>query len=70
MGSGNHDLNILLQHPKPENRWLYGEEFFDDEKVVPKVLAEEEIRERVLSLFRTLPIALERESPGGSRLLE
>ena len=58
---GNHDLNILLKREKRENKWFYGKEFFHDEKVVPQVLADQEIRERVLSLFLTLPIALERE---------
>ena len=58
---GNHDLNILLKHPKPENKWFYGKEFFDDEEVVPQVLADEAIRERILRLFCTLPIALERD---------
>ena len=59
---GNHDLNILLGHEKPENGWFFpGEEPFGDAKVGPQVLADQEIRERVLSLFLTLPIALERE---------
>ena len=27
---GNHDLNILLDHRKHENRWFYGAEFLDE----------------------------------------
>jgi len=59
---GNHDLNILLDHAKPENRWFYGREFFDKQgHVVPQELADESTRRRVTSLFRTLPLALERD---------
>ena len=60
---GNHDLNILLKDdPKPENGWFFsGEKPHADEKVGPQVQANEAIRERVLSLFRALPIALERD---------
>ena len=58
---GNHDLNILLDDEKHENKWFFGKEFSDDGKVVPQVLADKAIKERVLSLFRALPIALERD---------
>ena len=58
---GNHDLNILLDHRKHDNDWLYGEEFFADEMVVPQVLAEDSVRQKVLDFFGTLPIALERD---------
>jgi hypothetical protein len=58
---GNHDLNILIDHHKHENKWFYGEAFLDgDGKVVPQVLADETTRQQVLEFFRTLPIALER----------
>lgn len=58
---GNHDLNILLDHRKPENKWFWGEEFFDENgQVAQQVLADSTIRQRVLSLFRRLPIGLER----------
>jgi len=59
---GNHDLNILLDHRKPENKWFWGEEFFDEDgRVAPQRLADAGIQQRVLSLFRRLPIALERD---------
>ena len=58
---GNHELNILLNHPKHENKWFYGEEFHDEDgNVVPQVLADESIRRQVVQFSRTLPIALER----------
>jgi hypothetical protein len=57
---GNHELNILLGHRKHENRWFFGEDFIEDGKVVPQVLADESIQQQVLIFFRTLPIALER----------
>lgn len=58
---GNHDLNILLGHRKHDNHWFFGEEHKEDGIVVPQVLADESIRERVLKFFGTLPIALERD---------
>jgi len=58
---GNHDLNILLEHRKHDNSWFYGEKFLHDDEVVPQVLADEAIQQRVVRLFRTLPIALERD---------
>jgi hypothetical protein len=59
---GNHDLNILLNHRKHENKWFYGEEFLDgDGKVVPQVRADDSTRQTILQFFATLPIALERD---------
>lgn len=59
---GNHDLNILLDHRKPENKWFWGEEFFDaNGQIAPQVLADSATRQRALALFRSLPIALERD---------
>jgi hypothetical protein len=58
---GNHDLNILLDHRKHDNNWFFGEEFAEDGKVVPQVLADESTPQQVLAFFRTLPIALERD---------
>jgi len=59
---GNHDLNILLDHRKPENKWFWGEEFLDaNGHIASQVLADSAIQQRVLALFRTLPIALERD---------
>lgn len=56
---GNHDLNILLGHRKHDNNWFFGEEHNEDGIVVPQVIANESIRQRVLRFFGTLPIALE-----------
>lgn len=59
---GNHDLNILLDRRKRENKWFYAEEFLDkDGSVVPQRLADDLTRKRVCRFFRTLPLALERE---------
>ena len=59
---GNHDVNILLDHRKPENKWFWGEEFFDGQgRVVPQELANVATQQRVLGLFRRLPIALARD---------
>jgi len=57
---GNHDLNILLGHPKHDNNWFFGKDYVEDGIVVPQALADKEIRSKVLDFFRTLPIALER----------
>lgn len=59
---GNHDLNILLDHRKPENKWFWGEGFLDEHgRVAPQLLADAAIQQRVKQFFRTLPIALERD---------
>jgi len=59
---GNHDLNILLNLDKYDNGWFYGKEFVADGGfTVPQVIADEPTRQKVLRLFRTLPIALERD---------
>lgn len=57
---GNHDLNILLDHRKPENKWFWGEEFLDEQgRVAPQKLADSTIQQRVREFFATLPLALE-----------
>jgi len=59
---GNHDLNLLLNHPKHENKWFYGEEFLDgDGNVIPQKYADYSRREKLLDFFATLPMALERD---------
>jgi len=58
---GNHDLNILLNLEKRDNGWFHGSEFTDDGFTVPQVIADEATRQKVLRLFLTLPIALERD---------
>jgi hypothetical protein len=59
---GNHGLNILLNHRKPENRWFWGEEFLDEDgRAAPQRLAGNAIQQRVLSFFAMLPLALERD---------
>lgn len=57
---GNHDLNLLLNHPKHDNGWFYGEEFHSQGQVIPQKLADLETRQRVLDFFASLPLALER----------
>ncbi|MAV37337.1 MAG: hypothetical protein CMJ59_17995 [Planctomycetaceae bacterium] len=59
---GNHDLNILLGHHKHDNHWFYGEPWALDRSVepTPAVLADDEVRGRVLKFFRSLPLVLER----------
>lgn len=56
---GNHDLNILLDHRKPENKWFWAEEYVEHGRVAPQVLADSATQQRVRGFFRTLPIALE-----------
>ena len=59
---GNHDLNILLDHRKHENKWFYGEEFFDEQgALAAQRLADAAYRQRVREFFATLPLALERD---------
>jgi hypothetical protein len=57
---GNHDLNLLLEHRKADNRWFYGEAMVREGETVPQKLADEPTRQLTLGLFRRLPIALER----------
>jgi hypothetical protein len=57
---GNHDLNLLLNHSKHENRWFYHEEFIHAGNVVPQRLADKPIRDEVIAFFSGLPLALER----------
>jgi hypothetical protein len=60
---GNHDLNILLGLEKHDNPWFFGNEFHThDGSLLPQVLADDATRESVLNFFRTLPLALERDS--------
>jgi len=59
---GNHDLNILVNHEKPENKWFWDKEFLDENgSIVPQVIADRSIRNRVHDFFHTLPLALERD---------
>jgi len=59
---GNHDLNILLDHRKPENRWFWGDEYLDEDGwVAPQRLADAGIQKHVRSLFVALPLVLERD---------
>lgn len=59
---GNHDLNLLLDRHKTENRWFYGQELRNfSGRVVPQALADKEIRKRVLSFFYGVPLVLVRE---------
>lgn len=59
---GNHDLNILLDEEKHDNRWFSGRDSSLDRsgEVTPAVLADNAIRQRVRTLFQSLPLALER----------
>jgi hypothetical protein len=60
---GNHELNILLGKERHGNGWFYGKaEVLDRSgRVVPQALADDGAREKTLRLFRSLPLALERE---------
>jgi hypothetical protein len=61
---GNHDFNILLEEKKQDNHWFFKEEWSLDNSGVPTpaVLADDHIKDGVLSFFRTLPLALERDT--------
>ena len=58
---GNHEWNILLGRKKQDNPWYFGERFVEDGFLVPQVLADNGVRDRVKEFFGTLPLALERE---------
>jgi len=60
---GNHDLNILLGEHKHDNHWFFGEHWPLDhsDEPTPAVLADDNIRRRVLDFFRSTPLVLERE---------
>jgi hypothetical protein len=59
---GNHDLNILLDRRKPENRWFWGEDFVDGHgQVVPQRLADAAVQQRVCALIAMLPPVLVRD---------
>jgi hypothetical protein len=57
---GNHDLNLLLNHPKHENGWFDGKEFVSKGGVVSQRSADDRCRRRILDFYTHLPIALER----------
>lgn len=57
---GNHELNILLGHPKHGNHWFWGKpEVMDGSgRVVPQKLADESMRREAQALFAQLPLVL------------
>lgn len=59
---GNHDLNILLNEPKHDNHWFFGEESALDGsgEPTPAILADDAIRQQVREFFKSLPLVLER----------
>lgn len=59
---GNHDLNILLGAHKHDNRWFFGEKWSlnSSDEPNPSIMANDEVRRRVLGFFNTLPLVLER----------
>ena len=60
---GNHDLNILLGDEKHDNHWFFDKKWSLDgsDEPTPAVLADGNIRQRVLKFFGSLPLILERE---------
>lgn len=59
---GNHDLNVMLGHREAGNHWFFGKaESLDGRTVTPQRPADDAIRAETVALFRTLPLALERE---------
>lgn len=60
---GNHDLNILLGDRKHDNHWFFGEPWSLDgsDEPTPAVIADDTVRQRVLDLFGSLPLVLERD---------
>ncbi len=56
---GNHDLNILVGREKYDNDWFFGRPFIYEGRTIPQVLADHNIRTRVVDFFRTLPLVLE-----------
>lgn len=59
---GNHDFNILLGERKYDNGWFFGQEFrAEDGTLVEQKLADDSIQAKVVGLFSSLPLALERD---------
>ena len=60
---GNHDLNILLEQRKHDNRWFFGTHSSLEGRggpTTPAVLADDDIRRSIRDFFASLPLALER----------
>jgi hypothetical protein len=59
---GNHDLNILLGDRKHDNHWFFGEKWSLDnsDEPTPAILADDNMRQRVLRFLGSLPLVLER----------
>jgi hypothetical protein len=58
---GNHDLSILLERKKPENRWFFGRPFVNKAGItIPQRRASGKTRRKIIRFFRTLPLVLER----------
>jgi len=58
---GNHELNLLMNQHKYDNRWFYGQEFSEDGYVVPQKLANPSDQKQIIDFFQSLPIALRRD---------
>jgi hypothetical protein len=58
---GNHDLNILLERAKPENKWFFGQPFVNKlGMTIHQRLATRDARRSIIGFFKTLPLVLER----------
>ena len=59
---GNHDLNILRGEHKHDNHWFFGEKWSLDnsDEPTPAILADDNMRQRVLRFLGSLPLVLER----------
>lgn len=56
---GNHELNILLGHRRPNSNWFYGEPQLDEAgRLIPQTMLDEPVRHRMQDWFRSLPLAL------------
>jgi hypothetical protein len=57
---GNHDLNILLNHEKAENKWFFGKPFLHGGRTIPQKQATDGARSSIVAFFKELPLVLER----------
>jgi len=58
---GNHDLNIILERAKAENKWFFGRPFINKTGMtIHQKLASDTERQSIINFFKTLPLVLER----------
>jgi hypothetical protein len=58
---GNHDLNILLERAKADNKWFFGQSFINKAGMaVNQKPASGDVQRRIINFFMAQPLVLER----------